>query len=1138
MKILINTKDNFEYGGDGSIQPWGGYPDASDDNDTIITTDHYYDLVESVPPVMHLTFNERHGDISVDNINGLTMENTVRRSIGNETILSGYSVRYNSADFYSENEQAHMSVPNNIIRGDSQGSIEVNFKIHAAQLNAELNIIAIRNSSNEVSDRWEQMVGPVWATYVNGVILEIDNEKILRIIIRHVDSTNNVVYGLDGLDNEVSFDTVFRNDGIYNLTIAIDERRALWAYINGELKRRFCGIQWCNIPDDYIVHIGNYTPMTSEFRVGDSISYDSIAIYNKVLTMNVVKAHWQALSKMHDMLTAERTYLRNNNKALSIGGKSVEYVIDGYISRTLSYDETWNVSQDSFTSKVYSASSSYDHTVFCNHDGTLFAKGNSANGRHTFTSISDAIYASAGLDFTAILTEYGSVNVVHSGTDPWGIRNVPASANMVDVKAGSQHIVSLQRDGTVTCWGRNDDGQCNVPINLSRVSQIAAGDGFTAAIDGDGFVRCWGEIPDAFNVIRAVQIEASGDNLLVLTPHNEIRVFGPYNNTHSPNEIINELSAGRYGYAFVTNHRSLYTFGEVLNDILEAYTLDMLPNNFMFRVNADDAYIKQIESGVAHGIALLSNGIYHVWNQSGSEFLNGNIHQHPPIIKPVKQISTGTFAVALYEDGTIDSWGGRFNNGQRDVPVGLSDVVYVYTHDYTGIAIRSTGEVVTWGSTWAFWWLPPSVVPNIRRMAVLPDSQTVAILTDNYELLIYVNGDVINVGHAIDFMVDDTYANFWQGGTVFFLLLKRDGKVETVHLDPSQAIGTLERNLHPLLNTTPVSLSGASRRLAFTMVDGTAYTWEVEGTTEVGNAVSIPSEHSDISRISMPNLFQYNNLPIADTLGGEIREWASEAQLEIPDVLYSPDLSFTADIVSFEFIIDTLETRRIRLPFAGSNLTVDWGDDTGIQAITSSSGYNHEYPIKGRYRIKITGTINNTTLSTFNNPWPLIEDIRQWGTQTLFDISTFVLGNKMKAGAIISATDMPLFVRDVSFENIFAFNEFGPLNVSHWDTIRVFDLRGAFRNSNFNEDISQWEVFNVIDTESAFTDNPMFNQDISSWQTINVSKMRFMFAGASAFIQDISLWNVDNVTQANSFAVGSPLESNPQFVPAFNVPWQ
>ena len=74
--------------------------------------------------------------------------------------------------------------------------------------------------------------------------------------------------------------------------------------------------------------------------------------------------------------------------------------------------------------------------------------------------------------------------------------------------------------------------------------------------------------------------------------------------------------------------------------------------------------------------------------------------------------------------------------------------------------------------------------------------------------------------------------------------------------------------------------------------------------------------------------------------------------------------------------------------------------------------------------------------------------------------------------------------------------------------------------SEFNQDISNWDVSNVVDMEHMFLYNPVFNQDISNWDVSNVTNMGFMFH-SSAFNQPIGNWDVSSVTDMRSMFSGS-----------------
>lgn len=63
--------------------------------------------------------------------------------------------------------------------------------------------------------------------------------------------------------------------------------------------------------------------------------------------------------------------------------------------------------------------------------------------------------------------------------------------------------------------------------------------------------------------------------------------------------------------------------------------------------------------------------------------------------------------------------------------------------------------------------------------------------------------------------------------------------------------------------------------------------------------------------------------------------------------------------------------------------------------------------------------------------------------------------------------------------------------------------------SEFNGDISDWNVSNVRDMEMMFSYS-VFNGDLSKWNVRNVRIMEKMFEG-SKFLGDLSSWKVDKL---------------------------
>ena len=84
-------------------------------------------------------------------------------------------------------------------------------------------------------------------------------------------------------------------------------------------------------------------------------------------------------------------------------------------------------------------------------------------------------------------------------------------------------------------------------------------------------------------------------------------------------------------------------------------------------------------------------------------------------------------------------------------------------------------------------------------------------------------------------------------------------------------------------------------------------------------------------------------------------------------------------------------------------------------------------------------------------------------------------------------------------------------DLSSWNVSNVTNMHSAFAFTAFNQDLSSWDVSSVNDMSSMFQGATNFNGDISNWDVSNVTTIANMFSGAHAFNQDLSSWNVSNL---------------------------
>ncbi|MBQ9394024.1 MAG: BspA family leucine-rich repeat surface protein [Proteobacteria bacterium] len=253
------------------------------------------------------------------------------------------------------------------------------------------------------------------------------------------------------------------------------------------------------------------------------------------------------------------------------------------------------------------------------------------------------------------------------------------------------------------------------------------------------------------------------------------------------------------------------------------------------------------------------------------------------------------------------------------------------------------------------------------------------------------------------------------------------------------------------------------------------------------------------------------------------------------------------------------DNKQLRIPTSKAtacNFDIDWGDDSksvacvkeskddtinckelGDNTLIDDGSLLHEYQKMDSYTVKIKGVYDNFSWDNFFNIIPGNEQLTYFSIDSspskLYKIIAFgLVGVSTHAFATsnlkeISTIDIPDASKLSDLSYAFCQSNFNQ-NIENWDMSNVTDIRGMFYKAvNFNQPLDHWDTSSMIWMgakpedyfffpgqflhNGAFSGASAFNQNLEHWDTSNVVSMTNLFYKASSFNGTINSWNTSNV---------------------------
>ena len=322
------------------------------------------------------------------------------------------------------------------------------------------------------------------------------------------------------------------------------------------------------------------------------------------------------------------------------------------------------------------------------------------------------------------------------------------------------------------------------------------------------------------------------------------------------------------------------------------------------------------------------------------------------------------------------------------------------------------------------------------------------------------------------------------------------------------------------------------------MLSGTALTTPNYDALLIGWAAQDPAIQSGVTLSTVPCQYTLAAQSARDLLTGTYGWSIQDQGVAVTPTIFTVDTSQTATGSS------AADQYQLTFSSLGSAIdaTIYWGDGTNdVVTSTSDPALLHTYPAAGTYQIEIHATDPSVTLTTnpvfgsksqgIQGECLKVTSIDQWGDCTYdSNVDNYHMSQMDNLSSLPAVGPLQLYASTGTFYaigsltnyNADAYNVVGSaalmfrgipaatgINFSWQPT----SLQATFEVSQFNGDLSNWDVSTAQNLSSTFRYAQQFNHpSVSGWNTSSVTNFASCFERATVFNQDIGAWDTSSAT--------------------------